>query len=91
MVIWATRHSGSDRYMLAFRFTSPEDHSYLTKAQEYWSELLDQAKFKEAEDFLFSLHWWSLPTQQDEVRDMVVDAVKFMLLAKRNAVVSSVK
>ncbi len=27
--------------LASFRFTSPRDHSYLTKAQEYWSEYLD--------------------------------------------------
>jgi len=62
----------------SFRFTSPEDHSYLTKAQEYWMELLDQAKPEQAEQFLLSLHWWSLPNQQSEVREMVADAFKYI-------------
>ncbi len=60
----------------SFRFTSPRDHSYLTKAQEFWMELLDSQKPEQAEDFLFSLHWWSLPSQQDEVRKMMVQAFK---------------
>ena len=67
----------------SFRFTPPEDHSYLTKAQEFWTELLDQNKTEEAERFLLSLHWWSLPAQQDEVREMVVDAFKYILTSHR--------
>jgi hypothetical protein len=63
----------------SFRFTSPHDHSFLTKAQAFWSELLDRKKFKEAEEFLFSLHWWSLPTQQEEVREMMVSAFTHIL------------
>jgi hypothetical protein len=39
----------------SFRFTSPDDHSYLIKAQEYWSELLDARKYREAEQFLLRL------------------------------------
>jgi hypothetical protein len=67
----------------AFRFTSPQDHSYLTKAQEFWTELLDQNRFDEAEQFLLSLHRWSSPAQQDEVREMVVDAFSFIEKAKK--------
>ncbi len=68
----------------SFRFTSPQDHSYLTKAQEFWTELLDNGKYKETEQFLFSLHWWSLPTQQDEVREMIVQAFKYILRTKKH-------
>jgi hypothetical protein len=67
----------------SFRLTSPRDHSYLTKAQEVCTELLDQQRFEEAERFLLSLSRWSLPTQQDEVREMVVDAFKYIVKAKR--------
>jgi hypothetical protein len=63
----------------AYRFTSLEDHSYLTKAQEYWSALLDHQRFEEAEKFLLSLQWWSLPAHQDEVREMVVTGFKQIL------------
>jgi hypothetical protein len=55
----------------------------LTKAQEVWSEMLDEGQFKEAENFLFSLHWSSRPWQQDEVRQMVMDGLKFILSAER--------
>ncbi len=68
----------------SFRFTSPQDHSYLTKAQELWTELLDQNRYEEAERFLLSLHRLSLPAQQDEVREMVVEAFKYILRTKRS-------
>jgi hypothetical protein len=68
----------------SFRFTSPQDHSYLTKAQEYWSDLLDVHRYQEAQEFLFSLHWWSLPTQHEEVREMITEAFRHMPAAKAN-------
>jgi hypothetical protein len=60
----------------AFRLTRPDDHTFLTRAQEYWSELLDAGREEEAESFLFSLHRWALPSQQDEVREMMVSAIR---------------
>jgi len=33
----------------SFRFTAPQDHSYLTRAQELWSDLLDRGRYHEAE------------------------------------------
>jgi hypothetical protein len=67
----------------SFRFTSPGDHSFLTKAQEYWSELLDRRRYEEAENFLFSLQWWSLPGQKEEVREMFIDAMTHILRQKK--------
>ncbi len=65
------------QYLLAsFRSTPPEDHSYLTKAQEYWMELLDAGHFIEAENFLVDLHYWCLPEQREEVREMTVEAFR---------------
>jgi hypothetical protein len=63
----------------SFRFTSPDDHSYLTKAQEYWSELLDARKYREAEQFLLRLSWWSLPSQEEEVGEMLREGMKVIL------------
>ena len=40
----------------SFRLTSPQDHSYLTKTQEFWTELIDQNRLEEAEGFLLALH-----------------------------------
>jgi hypothetical protein len=71
----------------SFRLTPPEDHSYLTKAQGLWSELLDRGEFVEAERFLFSLHRSSLPDQQEEVREMLVDAIRYVVRdERRNAI-----
>lgn len=66
----------------AFRLTPRDDHSFLTKAQEYWSELLDHGRDAEAEDFLFALHWRSLPSQRDEIRQMIAAAFKHGMAAK---------
>lgn len=63
----------------AFRFTPPTDHSFLTKAQAYWSELIDRGRNAEAEEFLFSLHLSALPEQRDEVREMMGDALRYMI------------
>lgn len=63
--------------LASVRLTPPEDHSYLTKAQEYWSELLDLNRYSEAEEFLFTLHWRSLPQQRDEIRAMIVAAIRY--------------
>lgn len=74
------------RFLYAsFRVTRPEEHSFLTKAEELWAELLDLGRYEEAEKFLFSLHWWCLPSQQDEVRLMIVDALKVILSQDRQA------
>jgi hypothetical protein len=67
----------------SFRFTSPSDHSFLTKAQEFWSELLDRRRYEEAENFLFSLQWWALPSQKEEVREMFIDAMEHILRQKK--------
>jgi hypothetical protein len=61
----------------SFRLTPRDDHSYLTKAQEYWSELLDHGRRPEAEEFLFSLHWRSPESQHDEVRQMITAAFEY--------------
>lgn len=40
---------------LAFKMTAPDSHDYLTKAQEYWSTLMDHHLFQKAEKFLIAL------------------------------------
>jgi hypothetical protein len=66
----------------AFRCTPPEDHTFLTKAEEYWTELLEARRHDEAERFLAALHWWALPSQQIEVGEMMTAAFKHMLAEK---------
>jgi hypothetical protein len=68
----------------SFRLTPRDDHSYLTKAQEYWSELLDHGRGAEAEEFLFALHWRSPPSQRNEIRQMIAAAFEHGMAAKNN-------
>lgn len=70
----------------SFRLTSPDDHSYLTKAQEYWSSLLDEHQDAKARDFLLQLHWKSLPEQQVEIGEMLVDALEVNQAKRRKRV-----
>lgn len=72
--------------LAAFRLTSPHDHVYLTRAQEYWTELLDAQRHEEAEKFLLGLHATCLPAHQDEVRAMIVAAFRFILRGNRASV-----
>ncbi len=58
----------------SFRFTSPDDHSFLTKAQEYWMELLDLDRRQQVKEFLASLAWRSRPEHQEEVGAMMTEA-----------------
>ncbi len=36
----------------AFKLTSPDEHDYLTKAQTYWSALIDEGLYEEAKRFV---------------------------------------
>jgi len=36
----------------AFKLTSPDEHDYLTKAQSYWSALMDEELYEEAKHFV---------------------------------------
>jgi hypothetical protein len=69
----------------SFRLTPPDDHSYLTKAQEYWSELLDHKRYAKAEEFLLGLPLKSLSGHQEEVREMIVDGLKIIQAEKATA------
>jgi len=60
----------------SFRFTDPQDHSYLTRAEAYWMELLDLGRKHEAEEFLFALRATSSPDHHDEIRDMIETVVQ---------------
>jgi len=59
----------------SFQLTSPQDHVYLTKAQEYSMELLDQNREDEALEFLISFHKNSTSAHREEARAMLFDAV----------------
>lgn len=61
-----------DRMLLeSFRLTPAEDHTFLTKAQDYWSNLVEERRLKEAMDFLFSVRERSLPSHREEIEQMV--------------------
>jgi hypothetical protein len=61
-----------DRMLLeSFRLTSPEDHVYLTMIQNYWSNLVEEGRHKEARVFLSSLEGKTLPSHQEEIERMV--------------------
>lgn len=65
--------------------TRVDDHSYLTKAQEYWSELVDNERLDEAETFLLSLYRSSNAEQQSEVREMIDAAFRFIASERTSA------
>lgn len=61
-----------DRMLLeSFYLTSPEDHTFLTKAQDLWSNLIEERRLKEAMNFLFLVKGRSLPSQREEIDQMV--------------------
>ncbi|MCP4107121.1 MAG: hypothetical protein GY749_16535 [Desulfobacteraceae bacterium] len=55
----------------SFRLTSPEDHDYLTKAQAYWSALIDEKMFDEAEDFVLKLLKNSGEEHFEEIKEII--------------------
>jgi len=65
----------SDLYRLylhnAFKLTPPEEHDYLTKAQAYWSALIDENMFTEAEDFALKLLKNSKEEHFEEIKEIV--------------------
>ncbi len=65
----------SDLYRLhlhnAFLLTSSEEHDYLTKAQAYWSALIDAQKFDDAEDFALKLLKNSKEEHFEEIKEII--------------------
>ena len=70
----------------SFRLTPRDDHSFLTKAQEYWTELLDHGRRTEAEEFLFSLRSQCSTSQRDEVRQMIAAAFEYRSAGEQSGV-----
>src|SRR5260370_13550425 len=61
-----------DRMLLeSFRLTPLEDHAYLTMIQDYWSNLIEEGRQKEARVFLVSLKGKTLPSHKEEIDRMV--------------------
>jgi hypothetical protein len=55
----------------AFELTPVDDHSYLTKAQAVWSDLVDRRNFREAEQFLLNLYRYSPQSYLSEIMKMI--------------------
>jgi len=55
----------------AFRLTAPEDHDYLTKAQAYWTALIDAEMLNEAKEFALKLLRHSPEAHFDEIKEMI--------------------
>jgi hypothetical protein len=60
-----------DLLNMSFRLTAPHDHSYLTRATAYWSELMELHKYEEAADFLFLLTKQAPDSCQEEIQEML--------------------
>jgi hypothetical protein len=60
----------------SLRLTDVEDHSYLTKAQALWSDLMDLGKHKDAYSLLLDLIRYSPQSYQPEIEDMLAATVR---------------
>jgi hypothetical protein len=57
----------------SFLLTPPEDHSYLTKAQAFWCDLVEAGSPEQARWFLMNLARTSPPEHLPEISDMMSD------------------
>ncbi len=74
-------HLGNERRRLellemSLNLTSTEDHSHLTKATAYWSELMESGDRKRALAFLLTLGRTAPPTYQDEMAAMLTETLE---------------
>ena len=60
----------------SLRLTDVEDHSYLTKAQALWSDLMDFGKHKNAYSFLLQLNRCTPLSYQPEIEEMLAATIK---------------
>lgn len=59
----------------SFHMTPPDDHSYLTKATAYWSELMDLRRHDKASTFLFFLTRHAPDSCQEEIQEMLSETL----------------
>jgi hypothetical protein len=59
-----------DLRALSLRLTDVDDHSYLTKAQALWSDLMDLGRAREAYSFIFNLARFTPREYLPELEDM---------------------
>ncbi len=55
----------------AFKLTSPDEHDYLTKAQSYWSALIDEKLYQEARHFAMTLMRTSKQEHLEEIEEII--------------------
>ncbi|MDM8515524.1 hypothetical protein QUF76_04935, partial [Desulfobacterales bacterium HSG16] len=60
-----------DCLYIAFRLTPSEDHDYLTKAQAYWTALIDAEMFDKAKEFSLKLLRSSSEEHFDEIKEII--------------------
>jgi hypothetical protein len=56
--------------------TDVEDHSYLTKLQALWSDLMDFGKHKESYSLLLHLNRYTPQSYQPEIGEMLAETIK---------------
>ncbi len=81
-------HSGDRAAALRFleaslEGSSPDDHDYLTKAQSYWSLLIEDDKAGEAKSFVLNLYRRAAPKDLAEVEQLVSETYALESRVKR--------
>jgi hypothetical protein len=59
--------------LASFRLTDPEEHDYMTLAQCYWSYLLENQQYDDAETFLLGVYRRAPRESLAEIREMIDD------------------
>ena len=72
----AVEHSGDRTAALQFLLasienSSPGDHDFVTKAQCYWSLLIEDGKTDQAKTFVLGLYRWAASKDLPEVKELV--------------------
>ncbi len=65
------QEAATERLYNAFRLTAPDEHDYLTKAQAYWTALMDAREFDKAEEFVLRLLRRSPEEHFEELKEIV--------------------
>jgi hypothetical protein len=60
----------------SLQLTDVEDHSYLTKAQAFWADLMDFGKHHDAYSFLLHLNRYTPQSYQPEIEEMLAVTIK---------------
>jgi hypothetical protein len=72
------KHEASTGFLeRSFRMTPPDDHSYLTKGQSLWLDLLEAGRRKAAEKVLSHLAKTAPLKYKEEIDEMYQDMIKY--------------